>query len=105
MTAYLIPLQPFASQFTLSVGDADYGMRTYYREAPEAGWHMDLWDIVNDSWRINGIPFVTGLDLMIQYKFLLLGFQLWLIHDLGFDMPAYDELGSVARLYLVTPNG
>ena len=104
MPTFEVPLQPYPHQFRLSVRDNDYLMRLYYREADEAGWHMDFSDAANQAWKIAGIPLLTGLDLLMQYKFLLLGFELWLKHDYGLDMPAYGDLGSVARLYVVTPD-
>ncbi len=103
MTTYLeIPLTADPQTFTITLGGTDYRLTVQYRKAGGAGWVLDIAD-ASDNPLVSGIPLVTGVDLLAQYKHL--GFQgrLWVqgAEDPD-DTPTFADLGVGSKLYWVT---
>lgn len=71
-----IPFSPRPERFTVTLSGTDYRLTVQYRKAGGAGWVLDIAD-ASDNPLVSGIPLVTGVDLLAQYKHL--GFQgrLW----------------------------
>jgi hypothetical protein len=101
MTPYEIPLTPEPQSFTIQLGGIDYYMTLAWNRA-SACWVLDIAD--EDRLPIvNGIPLVTGLDLLEPYAHL--GFTGALLVQTDFDadaVPTFDNLGITGRLYFVT---
>lgn len=66
------------------------------------GWVLDIADSANNP-LVQGIPLVTGCDLLQQFGHLGIGGALWVLTD-GDPMavPTYHNLGSLSHLYFVT---
>lgn len=101
---YEIPLQATPQTLSVSLNGATYNLTVLWR-APlgegDTGWVLDIADSGGKP-IIQGIPLVTGADLMAQYAYLGLGFSLYVQSD--FDptaAPTYDNLGQTAHLYAV----
>lgn len=100
MQIYEIPLSPQAQTFGISLGGTDYHM-TLYWNTPAACWMLDLAD-ANEAPIIQGIPVVTGLDLLYQYKYLGVNGSLVVQTDYNTDaVPTYANLGVTGRIYFV----
>lgn len=95
-----IPLSPDNQQFNIAVNGTTYTIRAIWRDA--AGWVIDLLDSGGTA-IINGIPLVTGADLLSQYSCLGLGFVLMVICDVaGQAYPSKTDLGTFSHLYVIT---
>lgn len=101
-TTYEIPLSPGAQRFSADLGDGDYSFRFLYRDAPEAGWSMDL-----DGPRgvaIHGVPLLIGADLLAQYKYTGVPGALFVVRtNSGPEIIAYEDLGTNVKLLYVVP--
>lgn len=92
---YEIPLLPVPQRFTGALGGKDYRVTVQYRD----GWLLDIAD-ADGGLLVAGIPLVTGVDLLGQYRHLVFGGGLWLINaSLSDDAPTYENLGIEAKLY------
>lgn len=99
MPNFEIPLTPGPQTFTVSLSGIDYRMRVHWRDTEQAGWVLDIADASNSP-VIQGIPLVTGIDLLEQYAYLKLGGVLWCQTTADPDAaPTFDNLGAGAHLY------
>jgi hypothetical protein len=92
-----LPLRPMAQRFTSSLLGRTYRFTTQYRDAVESGWLLDVADVELGAY-IQGIPLVTGLDLLWQYRYFEFGFGLFLLTADGRETPTYESLGVTDRL-------
>ncbi|HGV5140215.1 TPA: hypothetical protein ACNHEP_002704 [Klebsiella pneumoniae] len=70
-------------------------------------WRAAFWclDIMDSSGAdlIKGIPLITGTDLLAQYRYLELGFSLYVGCDnQSSENPIEADLGIYSHLYAVT---
>ena len=104
VTAYQIPLQ--ATPQTLSVqfpNGNTYNLQTAFLFNQNPCWVMNIAD-ANNNPLANGIPLVTGADLLEQFAYLGLGVSLYASTDGDQDIPpSWWDMGSTAHLWLV-PN-
>ncbi|ENS4778499.1 TPA: hypothetical protein PFT73_002138 [Klebsiella pneumoniae] len=65
-------------------------------------WFLDLMDSTGSD-LIKGIPLITGADLLAQYRFLGLGFSLYVVcDDPASENPTQFDLGINSHLYAKT---
>lgn len=102
MTTYEIPLSGEPENFTVSLAGTEYRISVWYKNVDEGGWIIDI-STTDDSPLINGVPLVTGIDLLRQYKYLGIAGELWVGTDGDIDaVPTYDNLGTASHLYFIT---
>lgn len=95
-----IPLSPDNQQFNIQIGSGNFRVRVIWRD--DAGWVIDLQDSSGED-IIAGIPLVTGVDLLAQYKYIGLGFALVCLCDAAVqEYPTKADLGSASHLYVIT---
>ncbi|AIR06340.1 bacteriophage protein [Cedecea neteri] len=95
-----IPLSADNQIFTIQLGGQTLRMRLLYRDA--AGWILDILDADNRP-IVNGIPLVTGGDLLAPYAWLGFSGGLWVgCDDEAQDYPSKTNLGNGSHLYFVT---
>lgn len=100
-TPYEIPLSPESQTFRVPLGSVTYRLTIVWNDISK-GWVMDIAD-ADDLPLAQGIPLVTGLDLLAQYKFLGIPGALVVQSDFDVDAaPTYEGLGTTSRLYFVT---
>lgn len=99
---YEIPLSATPQQFTVSLSGIDYQMRLTYADADGGGWVLDI--ASNQGVPIvQGIPLVTGANLLEQYDHLGFAGRLWVQGSPDPDaVPTFDDLGTGAFLFWVT---
>jgi hypothetical protein len=103
MNFYSIPLTNAAQAFGVLLGGVLYNVTVVYRDVPEGGWVMDIADASQNP-ILQGVPLVTGIDLLAQYEYLGLGGVLAVVNAAAPNMPpTFDNLGSDALLYWITP--
>ena len=96
---YEIPLSGMPQRFSIALLGVTYQLNFQYRAAPEAGWVMDIADVLGNP-LVCGIPLVTGADLLAQYRYLNLGGMLWVLSDGDpVAVPSFENLGSGSHLY------
>jgi hypothetical protein len=98
-----IPLTPEPQIFSIQFGQKSYRLRFAYANVVDGGWFLDVFDDDNNP-LVCGIPLITGLDLLAPYYYLEIPAMLILVNKTKpFQVPAFEELGTVARLYAVVP--
>ncbi|WP_065494709.1 hypothetical protein [Burkholderia sp. CCA53] len=100
MQIYEMPLSADVQTFNISLSGTIYRLTLVYRGP--AGWVLDIAD-ASDNPLVSGIPLVTGVDLLAQYKYL--GFQgrLWVQGaENPDDVPTFEDLGIGSKVYWVT---
>lgn len=96
---FLIPFVPAQPQsFQISLIGVTYTMKVRWCD-PFNCWIMDLSDISDDP-ILQGIPLITGADLLEQYGYLDLGFSLVVQTNNDADaVPTFNNLGLQGNLY------
>ena len=100
MTVYEIPLSPTPQTFQISLAGTVYTLTLYW--ADPFGWFLNIADASGNP-ILNGVPLVTGADLLAQYAYL--GFGGSLIVQTSHDtdaVPTFTNLGINSHLYFVT---
>lgn len=101
MANYEIPLSPNPQSFTISLSGTEYRLTVQWRDAEGAGWVVDIADTSGNP-IIQGIPLVTGVNLLDQYAYLISG-VLWVQTTADPDaVPTFDNLGIGSHLYWYT---
>ena len=101
-TEYEIPLDAQAQTFSIVLGTTVYKLTVTWN-IPLNCWILNIADTDSNP-IIQGIPLVTGVDLLGQYAYLGLGGSL-VVQSLGPDpsvVPSYSSLGSSGLLFFVT---
>jgi hypothetical protein len=100
-TIYEIPLSAAPQSFTAQLAGVSYQLTAQWRNAAEGCWILDIADAAGNP-LVQGIPLVTGCDLLAQYRYLGIGGQLRVQTDNDPDaMPTFDNLGNASHLYFV----
>lgn len=98
---YEIPLSPNAQRFTIDLQQVTYNMMVVWNAAMNC-WVLDIADL-NNSPLLQGLPIVTGIDLLTQFAHLGIGGALVAMTDSDLDkVPTYANLGDSGHLYFVT---
>lgn len=98
-----IPLSPSPQTFGVTLGGIKYNMSLVYRTLGGNGWTLDIADANNNPF-VQGIPLITGVNLLEQYAYLNWPGELWVATDGDeFAVPTFDNLGSSSHLYFVVP--
>jgi hypothetical protein len=101
MAIYEIPLTPAPQTFAIALGGVDYRLTLRWSHV-SACWLLDIADSAGAP-LIQGIPVLTGTNLLGQYPHLGIGGELWARTDGDPDaVPTFDNLGVSGRLYFVT---
>lgn len=97
-----IPLIAAPQSFSISLNGSIYSVRLAWNTVA-ASWTLDLAD-VNNVPILQGIPLVTGADLLEQYAYAGIGGSLYVQSDGDLTaVPTFTNLGSTGHLYFVTP--
>ena len=103
MNVYEIPLQPTNQNLKVSILGITYIIRTYYCDIQYGGWVLDISDNLGNP-ILQGVPLITGNNLLDQYGYLGLGFGLAVVSDGdAMAVPVFNDLGVNGHLYVVTP--
>lgn len=99
ITWYEIPLSPQAQSLFISINNVTYYMTFKYRDCTEGGWFLDIADQSQNP-LVQGIPLVTGADLLQPYSENQFGFPLIVATDGSPDTPpTYSNLGISSHVY------
>lgn len=106
-TVYEIPVTPSGGNQTFSVelNGTSYQLALNWRNARDAGWTLDIADADGNA-LVNGIPFVTGADLLAPYRHLSIGGggSLSVITDGDPEaVPTFDNIAVTSHLYWTPP--
>ncbi len=102
MANFEIPLTSTPQTFTISLSGTEYRLTVQWRNADGAGWILDIADTSNNP-IIEGIPLVTGVNLLEQYAYLGFTGVLWVQTTADPDaVPTFDNLGVGSHLYWYT---
>jgi hypothetical protein len=101
MTTYEIPLKPVPQKLTVTFPNGvDYQLTLNYVFVPDDCWILDIADADGNP-LVQGIPLVTGCDLLEQYGYLGFGCAMTCTTDADADAPPrFNNLGLLAHLLL-----
>ncbi|RQR87730.1 MULTISPECIES: phage baseplate plug protein [unclassified Burkholderia] len=100
-STFEIPLTPVPQTFFVSLVGVQYQFTLQWRDTANGGWILDIADSSGNP-IVSGIPLVTGVNLLHQYLYLGLGFELWVQTDAADAPPTYTNLGITSHLYAIT---
>lgn len=99
---FTVPLQPQPQTFTVALSGVIYTFTVQYRNTAMGGWVLDIGD-ANNVPIVQGIPLVTGANLLDQYDYLGFVGALWVqTLDNPDAVPTFQNLGTDGLLYYVT---
>ncbi|MEE3504830.1 hypothetical protein QN399_00885 [Pseudomonas sp. 10C3] len=102
MANFEIPMTPTPQTFVVSLSGVSYRLTAQWRNSEGAGWVLDIADNSGTP-IIQGIPLVTGINLLDQYDYLGLGGVLWCQTTADPDaVPTFTNLGIDSHLYWFT---
>ena len=94
-----IPLSPKPQTFAIALASVRYQMTLQWRNG--IGWVLDIADVSGNA-LVNGMPLVTGADLLAPYPQMGFGGQLRVLTDHGVDAPpTFENLGVTGHVYFV----
>lgn len=97
-----IPLSPNPQRFTIALSGVEYQLTLAYWNVDQGGWTINIADKQGTP-IVQGIPLVTGADLLAQYKHLGFVGRLWVRGAVDPDaVPTFDNLGTESLLFWVT---
>lgn len=100
-TAYEVPLTSNPQQFSISLGGVFYVLLVTWNTVSES-WTLDISD-VDGAPIVQGIPLVTGVDLLRQFAYLGFTGALYVQSDSDLlRVPQFDDFGNDGHLYFVT---
>lgn len=106
ITWFEIPTFNYAARYETTLPSGKSVVLSFqYRDATEGGWILDINRSTDGTGIVQGIPLVTGVDLLEQYGYLGFGGQLIVFDKEGDDAPTFDSLGSRHRLYFGVDDG
>lgn len=101
MPIYEIPLKPAPQRVSVQIAGVKYQFRLSYQDVPEGGWALDIADETGAA-LVNGLPLVTGANLLGQYQHLGIADQIGVLTTGDYDaVPTFTNLGGAAKLYAV----
>lgn len=105
MATFIIPTTGGNETFDITLNGVEYTLQLIWRDDPcgMGGWVLDIGDNQGDP-LLQGIPLVTGVDLLAQYGYMNFGGQLYVQTLSGpspLDPPTFTNLGTDCQLYWV----
>lgn len=100
-SVFEVPLSGNSQSFNIVLANVTYRLTLTWRNAAGCGWILDIADSSGNP-IVQGIPLVTGADLLAQYRYLGFVGSLVVKTDANPDaIPTYDNLGTTSHLYFV----
>lgn len=88
-------------RFTITLGQVEYQFTLKYANVADGGWILDIADSIGNP-IVQGIPLVTGADLLAQYRHLGFRGRLWVQTLSDPDaVPTFESLGNDGVLWWV----
>lgn len=105
LSNYLIPLTNTPQQFEITLAGVIYTLTVKWNDSADAGWMIDIDDSSGNS-IADGLPLVTGTDILAGLGYLGIGGSLYILTNGAnpFDVPTLDNLGTDSNLYFQTSN-
>jgi hypothetical protein len=103
MNVFKIPLTPVPQSFSIVLGGVHYTINLHWNAAEQMqSWVIDISGADAQTPVVNGIPLVTGCDLLEQYRYLGFNGGLMAYVNGSDERPGYDDLGGAGSLFFVT---
>lgn len=105
MTTLTLPFSGVPETFSTQLGSVGYRITALWRDndAGMGGWVIDLADADSNP-ILQGVPLITGADLLEQFGYLGLGFKLYVQTVQDPDAtPTFENLGSDANVFAILP--
>lgn len=101
-TIFSLPLQAQPQSFNVTLSGVTYTLTFQYRNVQDGGWTLNIGD-ANNNPIVQGIPLVTGANLLAQYAYLGFVGALWVQTQSDPDaVPTFENLGTDGLVYYVT---
>ena len=100
MNVYKVPLTPTPQSFEVVLGTTTYNVVLRWNTFMDC-WVIDFFDVSEDP-ILQGVPLITGADLLAQYGYMGFGGQLIAQTDNNIGaVPTFTNLGTDSNLYFV----
>ena len=97
VSIFEVPLNGQPQTLRVTLGNVPYQLTVQWRNA--CGWVLDI-ATVSGVAILQGVPLVTGADLLAQYRYLGIPGSLFVSTDADPDaVPTYANLGTASHLY------
>ena len=97
VSVFEVPLNGQPQTLRITLGNVAYQLTVQWRNA--CGWVMDI-ATVSGTAILQGVPLVTGADLLAQYRYLGIAGSLFVSTDADPSaVPTYANLGTASHLY------
>lgn len=101
-TYFTVPLQAQPQTLTVALSGTTYVLSLSYRNTSGGGWVLDIANAAGNP-ILQGVPLVTGANLLRQYAYLGFVGALWVqTLDNPDAVPTFKNLGSDGLLFYVT---
>lgn len=102
MTPFEIPLQAASQKFSITLAQVAYVVVVRWNPRMQS-WVIDMLD-ASEAPILEGVPLVTGADLLEPYRYLGFGGAMIVQTDHDQDaVPTFENLGLTSHLYFLTP--
>jgi hypothetical protein len=100
-TAYEIPLQPTPQLLSVTLAGVVYQLTVRWNSFAGT-WVLDIAGQSGSPPLVQGIPMLTGQDLLAQYAYLQIGGKLVVQTDqTPYALPTKTDLGTLSHLYFL----
>ncbi len=100
-----IPLTNTPQQFDITLSNISLTMVLQWNSFLD-NWVISLLDKASQLPLILALPLVTGVDLLLQYKYLQIPGSLYIYTDGDQEaVPTFDNLGEESNLYYIFDDG
>ena len=102
MATVEIPLASRPQRFSVTLDGVQYQMRLYWLD-PAQCWALDIADRFSTP-LVNGVPLVTGADLLRQYRYLGFGGHMIVVSQIKppDTVPGWTDLGVTGHIFWVS---
>lgn len=102
---YEVPLTPAPQAFDVPLGGTAYRLTVVWNNAPTGGWVLDI-ALADGTEVINGIPLITGANLLAQYEYLGIPGTIEVQTEGNLDaVPTFENLGVQSHLFFIVDDG
>lgn len=97
VSVFEVPLNGQPQSLAITLGNVPYRLTVQWRNA--CGWVLDI-ATIGGAPLLQGVPLVTGADLLAQYRYLGIAGSLFASTDADPNaVPTYANLGTASHLY------
>tara|TARA_R110000868_G_scaffold328330_1_gene589193 strand:- start:56 stop:376 length:321 start_codon:yes stop_codon:yes gene_type:complete len=100
LTLYTLPLKNIPQRFEINIAGNDLVLVSTW-DYLNTTWYLTIIEQSTQTILVNNTPLVTGINLLVQYKYLGFNFSLVVVSEGDFfALPTQDNLGSTCNVLI-----